>query len=88
MLIIRRVTPQAPPRSVAPGTTPTDFGSRYHPTRSARYICNRSSYLAEVLKVKQVSYFARHFGRSPDRLGAEEIRSYHRPFTVGSIKTM
>ena len=26
--------------------------------------------------LKQVSYFARHFGRSPERLGAEEIRSY------------
>ena len=26
--------------------------------------------------LKQVSYFARHFGRSPDRLGPEEIRSY------------
>ena len=26
--------------------------------------------------VKQVSYFAQHFGRSPDRLGSEEIRSY------------
>ena len=25
---------------------------------------------------KQVSYFAQHFGRSPERLGAEEIRSY------------
>src|SRR5260370_1067330 len=29
-----------------------------------------------VCYLKQVSYFARHFGRSPDRLGAEEIRSY------------
>jgi integrase/recombinase XerD len=26
--------------------------------------------------LKQVSYFAQHFGRSPDRLGPEEIRSY------------
>jgi integrase len=26
--------------------------------------------------LKQVSYFARHFGRSPERLGAEDIRSY------------
>ena len=26
--------------------------------------------------VKQVSYFAQHFGRSPERLGSEEIRSY------------
>src|ERR1700680_3343388 len=26
--------------------------------------------------LKQVSYFARHFGRSPERLGPEEIRSY------------
>ena len=26
--------------------------------------------------LKQVSYFARHFSRSPDRLGPEEIRSY------------
>jgi len=26
--------------------------------------------------LKQVSYFARHFGRSPDRLGPEDIRSY------------
>ena len=26
--------------------------------------------------LKQVSYFAQHFGRSPDRLGTEEIRSY------------
>ena len=29
-----------------------------------------------VCYLKQVSYFARYFGRSPDRLGAEEIRSY------------
>src|SRR5260370_39415812 len=29
-----------------------------------------------VCYLKQVSYFARHYGRSPDRLGAEEIRSY------------
>ena len=29
-----------------------------------------------VCYLKQVSYFARHFGRSPERLGAEEIRSY------------
>src|SRR5258708_38368443 len=29
-----------------------------------------------VCYLKQVSYFAQHFGRSPDRLGAEEIRSY------------
>src|SRR6266571_4219975 len=29
-----------------------------------------------VCYLKQVSYFARHFGRSPDRLGPEEIRSY------------
>src|SRR6266404_9783847 len=26
--------------------------------------------------LKQVTYFAQHFGRSPDRLGPEEIRSY------------
>jgi integrase/recombinase XerD len=26
--------------------------------------------------LKQVSYFARHFGRSPERLGPEQIRSY------------
>jgi integrase/recombinase XerD len=26
--------------------------------------------------LKQVSYFAQHFGKSPDRLGLEEIRSY------------
>jgi hypothetical protein len=26
--------------------------------------------------LKQVSYFAQHFGKSPDRLGPEEIRSY------------
>ena|SRR5713101_8012608 len=26
--------------------------------------------------LKQVSYFAQYFGRSPDRLGPEEIRSY------------
>jgi integrase/recombinase XerD len=26
--------------------------------------------------LKQVSYFAQHFGRSPERLGPEEIRSY------------
>jgi integrase/recombinase XerD len=26
--------------------------------------------------LKQVSYFAHHFGKSPDRLGLEEIRSY------------
>ena len=26
--------------------------------------------------LKQVSYFARHFGRSPERLGPEDIRSY------------
>ncbi len=26
--------------------------------------------------LKQVSYFARHFGKSPNRLGPEEIRSY------------
>src|ERR1700676_2484820 len=26
--------------------------------------------------LKQVSYFAQHFGRSPDRLGPEEIPSY------------
>ncbi len=26
--------------------------------------------------LKQVSYFAQHFGRSPERLGAEDIRSY------------
>jgi integrase/recombinase XerD len=26
--------------------------------------------------LKQVSYFAQHFGRSPDRLGPEEIRNY------------
>jgi site-specific recombinase XerD len=26
--------------------------------------------------LKQVSYFAQHFGTSPDRLGPEEIRSY------------
>jgi site-specific recombinase XerD len=29
-----------------------------------------------VCYLKQVSYFARHFGRSPDRLGPEEIRNY------------
>ena len=29
-----------------------------------------------VCYLKQVSYFARHFGRSPDRLGPEEIRRY------------
>ena len=29
-----------------------------------------------VAYLKQVSYFARHFGRSPERLGPEEIRSY------------
>jgi integrase/recombinase XerD len=27
--------------------------------------------------VKQVSLFARHFNRSPELLGPEEIRSYH-----------
>ena len=34
--------------------------------------------------LKQVSYFARHFGRSPERLGAEDIRSYqiHSPWRV------
>jgi integrase/recombinase XerD len=26
--------------------------------------------------LKQVSYFAQHFGKSPERLGPEEIRSY------------
>jgi site-specific recombinase XerD len=29
-----------------------------------------------VCYLKQVSYFAQHFGRSPDRLGPEEIRRY------------
>src|SRR6202790_4708594 len=29
-----------------------------------------------TLYVKQVSYFAQHFGRSPEQLGSEEIRSY------------
>ena len=29
-----------------------------------------------VCYLKQVSYLARHFGRSPDRLGPEEIRRY------------
>src|SRR6266571_7813270 len=29
-----------------------------------------------VCYLKQVSYFAQYFGRSPDRLGPEEIRSY------------
>ena len=29
-----------------------------------------------VCYLKQVSYFAQHFGKSPDRLGLEEIRSY------------
>src|SRR5690242_1882085 len=42
--------------------------------------------------LKQVSYFARHFGRSPDRLGPEEIRSYQiylakeRRVSIGSRK--
>jgi len=29
-----------------------------------------------VCYLKQVSYFARHFGRSPEQLGPEDIRSY------------
>jgi hypothetical protein len=28
------------------------------------------------LYLKQVSYFARYFGRSPEQLGAEEIRNF------------
>jgi hypothetical protein len=33
--------------------------------------------------LKQVSYFAQHFGKSPDHLGPEEIRTYPDLFGQG-----
>lgn len=66
-------------------TNPTPFGL---PVSKARKVTPLRQRMIDDMTVrnfapntilcylKQVSYFAQHFGKSPDRLGPEEIRSY------------
>ncbi len=64
-------------------TTPIDYSSlaarRISPLRQRMIddmTVRKFAPITMLAYLKQVSYFAQHFGKSPERLGPEEIRRY------------